>query len=249
MVIAVTSFVNERGCSQQGTAAGVSQASIISGTESDDTESGPNPVHDRASAIACTMLFFLGYLVPGAKLSAVGTQARTIPCQPCIIHHLRHLYNNGMSRTVAPASVGKTMKHETYHLGVGIALGLCLSIVFHDWALGVFAFAVGMLVDADHMLDYLLYIFIHKQSFSLKEFLAGSYFPIWKKFITPLHSWELAAAALAGYLWSSDPYMLGFSLALAGHYLVDYVTNDVNRKAYFILFRLGNGFNKAAIKK
>lgn len=154
-----------------------------------------------------------------------------------------------MDKPVKPPSVTKTMKHELYHLAVSLILGFMLARVFDDIWLGLFTLLAGMLLDADHMLDYLLYLLKYRKPFSLKEFLAGSYFPIWKKFITPLHSWELAVAAFIGYFIFAQPYLLGLSLALIGHYIIDYITNDVNKKAYFLLFRLSNSFNKAAIKK
>lgn len=153
------------------------------------------------------------------------------------------------TRKIKPPSVSKTMKHETFHLGISLILATILSLTFQDIPLGIFTFLAGMLLDGDHMLDYLLYLLTYKKPFSLKEFLSGSYFPIWQKFITPLHAWELVAASVVGYMLTHNPYLLGFGATLTGHYVVDYLTNDVNKKAYFILFRLSNGFNKAAIKK
>ena len=141
------------------------------------------------------------------------------------------------------------MLHEVFHFMTSLLIALAISLIFTDLLLGLFTFLAGMLLDGDHMLDYMLYLATHKQPFSLKEFLSGTYFPIWKKFITPLHSWELVILCTLLYVITLNPYLLGFAAALAAHYIVDYVTNDVNKKAYFFLFRLAHGFLKAAIKR
>jgi len=104
-----------------------------------------------------------------------------------------------------------------------------------------------MFLDADHLFDYFLYLIKYKQKFSLKEFISGSYLLKWQKFITPLHSWEIAIISGLVFTIVSNPIFISIFLALSSHYLVDYFTNDVNKKAYFIIFRAKNKFIKSAI--
>jgi hypothetical protein len=153
-----------------------------------------------------------------------------------------------MMGTIKPHSVSKTLQHELIHFIVALLVAIVLYILSRNTIISVFCFSLGMFLDADHLLDYFLYLIQNKSSFSLREFLSGAYFPIWKHFVTPLHAWELVAASLIIFFYTYQYLFLGIAAALASHYVVDYFTNDVNKKAYFFLFRLKNGFAKAAIR-
>lgn len=151
-------------------------------------------------------------------------------------------------------SVEKTLKHEMVHLAVSIGVALFVQVTYFDTMLSVFTLALAMLLDADHLFDYALYLYKSEggifglSKFSIKEFLSGAYFQKWQKFITPLHAWEIAIASLLLYFfWLPYPIFMSIALALSSHYLVDYFTNNVNKKAYFITYRAKNGFVKKAI--
>lgn len=145
-------------------------------------------------------------------------------------------------------SVSKTMKHELVHFAASVLLAGLIFFVFDNVLLSFFTFAVCMFLDGDHLFDYFLYLFIFKKTFNFTEFLSGSYFAEWKTFIVPLHSWEMFALLAFLYFTTGAPVFIAVSLALAVHYMVDYFTNDVNKKAYFIFFRAQHGFKKSAIK-
>lgn len=146
-------------------------------------------------------------------------------------------------------SVAKTMRHELVHFVAAIVLAYLFYFYFENLYLGLWTFAVCMFLDADHLFDYSLYLLKHRQSFNLKEFLSGSYFAKSKKFIVPLHSWELALILAVLYFIFNYPIFISSSVALVVHYFVDYFTNDVNKKAYFIFYRFKYGFYKPAIAK
>ncbi|OGH42981.1 MAG: hypothetical protein A3B53_02990 [Candidatus Levybacteria bacterium RIFCSPLOWO2_01_FULL_42_15] len=114
-----------------------------------------------------------------------------------------------------------------------------------------------MFLDADHLFDYFLYLYKHQGGisgllkFSTKEFLSGAYFQKWQKFITPLHAWEIVIISFLLFAVSLPfaNYFIATSLALTSHYIVDYFTNNVNKKAYFITYRAKNKFVKKAIAR
>lgn len=145
-------------------------------------------------------------------------------------------------------SVSKTLKHEAIHLSFSIALGLLLWILYSDLLVSLYVFGLSFFLDADHLLDYILYLLRDKKDFSLKEFLSGTYFKEWKKFITPLHSWEVVIISLLFFYIFQNQYLLATGLGLGVHYVLDYFMNDVNKKAYFLLFRAKHLFLKEAIK-
>lgn len=147
------------------------------------------------------------------------------------------------------ASVANTARHELIHIGVNLALAFFLFAKYGSVPASALAFAVGMFVDGDHMFDYILYLWTHKKKFSITEFLDGSYFGRWQRFIGLLHSWEMVAVIFYYFLQTQNYYLLAISSAAAAHYLVDNLTNGVNAKAYFLLYRLLYGFKKNAISK
>ena len=145
-------------------------------------------------------------------------------------------------------SVAKTMRHELVHLIASIVLAGVLGSYFRNYLVGLWTFALCMFLDGDHLFDYFSYLLKFKKEFSLKEFLSGSYFAEWKKFVVPLHSWEMVLGFALLFLVFKNPFLIATSLALGVHYFVDYFTNDVNKKAYFMLYRAKHNFKKAAIR-
>ncbi len=161
-----------------------------------------------------------------------------------------------VSEKVCIPSVSKTLKHELVHLIVSIGVAIFIHVTYGDILVSIFTFALAMFLDADHLFDYCLHLYKNEGGisglfkFSAKEFLSGAYFQKWQKFITPLHAWEIAIGSLLLYFfWLPYPIFMSIALALSSHYLVDYATNDVNKKAYFIMYRAKNGFVKKAISR
>ena len=147
-------------------------------------------------------------------------------------------------------SVSKTLKHETIHFVASLTIAFLIQFLYSNILLSLFTFSLAMFLDADHLFDYFLYLRKYNQKFSLKEFISGSYFLKWQKFITPLHAWEIVIIVLlVHFLWIPYPIFISIALALTSHYFVDYFTNSVNKMAYFLTFRYKNKFEKKAIAK
>src|SRR3989344_7186875 len=145
-----------------------------------------------------------------------------------------------MNDIICKPSVSKTLGDEVIHLVASIGVALIVQMTYADILVSVFTFVLAMFLDADHLFDYFLYLFKTENSisgfskFSIKEFLSGAYFQKWQKFITPLHAWEIAIVSLLLYFfWFPYPIFMSIALAFSSHYLVDYATNTVNKKAYF----------------
>lgn len=96
----------------------------------------------------------------------------------------------------------------------------------------------GWLIDADHLIDYLFYIIKKKRAFSFSFFLSGKYFKENQKIIVILHAYEISVLLLYfGYLSGNNTILLcGF--AHLAHIIQDQFTNNVNKLAYFISYRI-----------
>jgi hypothetical protein len=126
---------------------------------------------------------------------------------------------------------------------LSVLAGLIVSFTTHEyWALPV-AFAGGVLIDADHVLDYLL--FTKGRSMSLREFISGVYFERSGKIYVVLHGYEYAAAFLAlGAIhrsWSWLFWALGLSMMF--HMIFDVLSYKPKWLTYSIVYRLSHGFN------
>lgn len=146
-------------------------------------------------------------------------------------------------------SVGKTLRHEAWHLLAAVALGVVVWWVSQNTVSGLIAAAVCFFLDADHGVDYLGYLIKFRRRFVLAEFLSGSYFAEWQKFITPLHSWELVIGLVAAGMIGHWTWPVGAAVGLAVHYLIDYLTNPVNGWAYWLSYRAKHGWYKPAIAR
>lgn len=146
-------------------------------------------------------------------------------------------------------SVGKTLCHELFHL---VAAGLLATVAWFSSGqitIAAITFATCFFLDLDHVVDYGAYLIKFRQSFSVRQFLSGSYFSQWQKFVTPLHSWELVVMLIV--IGSSMQTALPFYIAaaLAVHYLIDYLTNPVNIWAYWFIYRASHRWYKPAIAR
>ena len=94
------------------------------------------------------------------------------------------------------------------------------------------ATATGVAVDVDHLLEY--YLWFVKGDNSRVFYL--------------LHSYELLVPCiLAGVLSGGNPVVIGVSAAFLGHLLTDQIANPMHPLAYFLTFRVINGFDRAKL--
>lgn len=123
-----------------------------------------------------------------------------------------------------------------------------LALVFYYFTKSIIgsiaAFASGVFIDLDHLVDFWL---SHPQKpFSLKEFFfPNNYMKRNQKAYVPLHSYELAIL-----LWVvvisrgalSAPWLLGVSLGITLHLILDDIGNNMKTFSYFLIFRIYKKF-------
>lgn len=152
-------------------------------------------------------------------------------------------------KSIKPPSVSKTAHNKLITFIAALVMATLVTIQLQSVQMGIIALFVCVLLDLDHLVDYFLYLKRDRKRFNLNEFLSGTYFIEWKKFITPGHSWELVLIFMLMYAQYGYKLAIVLAVSLTTHYVIDYITNDVNRVAYFFLYRMQYGFAKTSIKR
>jgi hypothetical protein len=141
--------------------------------------------------------------------------------------------------------------HEFYHYLVTIIIILILYGIFKNYWVILFAVVTGILVDIDHLFDYLYYSVHHS---SLRFPFAVDYFKGSMKVFVLFHGWEYIPLLffLGKYLeilLNTNGIMLALILGYTGHLTIDVITYRPSPLGYFLLYRLINGFNIVKFNK
>jgi uncharacterized membrane protein len=94
-----------------------------------------------------------------------------------------------------------------YHVVTSAAISGILYAIFGSWAVAVSSFITGVLIDVDHIIDYVI---VHGLHLDMRNFFSFFYENRLQKVTLVLHGWEwLLLLALAA--WAS-----GWSLWVTG---------------------------------
>lgn len=133
--------------------------------------------------------------------------------------------------------------HEVLHLLVGSALGMFLARVGKRSQILPWTLLSSLLMDIDHILDYLLTVGLY---WDVRALTTGSYFTSSGRVIVLFHSWELAVfMAVIGLIVGNGKYsvpLLGFGVGMIGHLFVDQITYRQPWATYFLTARWVHGF-------
>lgn len=140
----------------------------------------------------------------------------------------------------------KLINHELIHFFVTFLIAVFVFWKWKNWKLLIWVFGVGIFLDLDHLVDWLL----AGGNFSnIRNIITGYYFTTSQKAYVPLHSWELLIPWWAYIIWtarqgSKNNYSLGWAITLAfiGHLLVDQFSYSTQPLTYFFSYRVINEF-------
>jgi len=128
------------------------------------------------------------------------------------------------------------------HIAASVVVSTALYFTFHSMAAAVSSCLAGILIDLDHIPDY-IYSFGWK-GFCYKDFESVCRHGKNKKFFLVLHSYELLLIFLTISLFTKNAVWLGIFVGFTQHILLDQVSNSVYRFSYFFFFRLKGNFAK-----
>ncbi len=122
-----------------------------------------------------------------------------------------------------------------------------MGIAFNSFGCAGLSFIAGVVIDADHFIDYYL-----NHPFTLK--LSRIYDTFEKRGLAKLyillHSYEMLIILwLSIYVFSMSASWIALAIGLTQHIIFDVFTNPIRISGYFFIYRLWNGFKKEMIFK
>lgn len=126
------------------------------------------------------------------------------------------------------------MKLE-HHAAISIPVSLGVYYFTHSFTYFLISFFVGILIDVDHVYDYIR----EEKRFDLKHLFIKSYLGDFKKMYLFFHAYEyIPLAFLAGYLMNNFTLPLVFSISYIFHLLSDQFSNNTKPLGYFLIYRI-----------
>jgi len=140
---------------------------------------------------------------------------------------------------------GEDAMKAVHHGAVSLASGGLLWLTMGNLGAAVACFFTGLLLDLDHLVDYLCH---RPRANTLADLVDVCENCRLDRVVLPLHSWELLAlAALAAALLPAQRALLaGAAVGLGTHLLADQLSNPVTGRAYLLLHRWRHGFRRGA---
>lgn len=131
------------------------------------------------------------------------------------------------------------------HGALSLVAGGSLWLLSDSFAAGASCFLTGLLLDVDHLVDYLLH---HPRANTLADLVDVCENCRLLRVVLPLHSWELLLLVppALGLFPGQQVLVAGIALGLATHLLADQLSNPVTGRAYFLIHRWRNGFRRSA---
>jgi len=134
--------------------------------------------------------------------------------------------------------------HTLIHLSGVLVAGF---VVWKIWGKSLLSFGIafvsGLLIDFDHLLDYLL---VFGKNFKFDYAIKGYEFLESGKVYVIFHGWEYVLI-LAGFVFITKSktvktVLLALSLGLFTHLIIDTVTNGMPPEGYSVIYRAVNNF-------
>lgn len=135
------------------------------------------------------------------------------------------------------------------HIIVSATLGAILFYFTRDIITGLVCFIFGVLIDVDHIIEYI----IHK-GFSPKAFSLPELYYACERFIKPqeqggvkklylmFHLFEAAVLLWVLYMVTQNLYVFSAAIGYSGHLLLDASYNKLKPQTYFLTQRILKGF-------
>lgn len=137
-------------------------------------------------------------------------------------------------------------KHYLLHLIPVCCIAGPLAYFRQEMSILLLAGVFAVLIDSDHLVDYLLYPL--RRGFNLREAIGCAYFLRAPKIYLPLHAYDLHTAVASLFLWQGHTEL---ALAWAAGFIVHIATDEIlghsrgnDRLRNLLTYRVANGFDR-----
>ncbi|MFH1792010.1 MAG: hypothetical protein ABH885_08545 [Candidatus Omnitrophota bacterium] len=118
-------------------------------------------------------------------------------------------------------------------------IGAATGIYLRSASCGIIAFFAGILIDIDHVMDFLI---SHGRG-SFSKFYETMLRANIEKFYGVLHSYEVVCALwVCISVFSLGAYWISFAVGVTQHLILDQLFNPIRPWGYFLTFRMLKGF-------
>ncbi len=127
------------------------------------------------------------------------------------------------------------------HVFASVIFSSIFLLVFKSWPVAISSFISGVLIDCDHVLDYM---WSYGKRFRVKEFF-DTYHKQKMLFVMIIfHSWDLLFLLnIYAFLISGNPWIIGITIGFTQHVALDQILNRRYGWLYFFFWRLKKGFH------
>ena len=133
---------------------------------------------------------------------------------------------------------GMRMEH---HMVVSTVVSAGVWALTRSWPMASSCLVVGILMDGDHVLDYIREF---GWRLNLRHLFRVSYERTFNRSWLVLHAWEwMPFICLAAWFGRTNPWIVGAALGWFQHLLSDQFFNTPNPWAYSIIWRWRHGFD------
>ncbi len=140
------------------------------------------------------------------------------------------------------------------HIIVSLPLGAAVGFFTESFLAGLLCFLSGVFIDLDHLIEYTIHygwrirnfkeVYLTCGKMANREEEGGV-----KKLYLILHAGEIAILLWIGFLFSRNIYLLSIALGYSTHITMDAMANVVKPWAYFLTWRMKNGFNTIKLSR
>ena len=130
----------------------------------------------------------------------------------------------------------------SYHVTSSTILSGVLYLMTKSWGMAVACFLSGILIDLDHVLDYM--IIYGWRTFTIRRFFYVFYHVRFKQIYLFFHAWEWLIILLgAAWMTGWNPWLVGLFAGIGLHMILDYFHNGGYIWSYSLILRWKNKFD------
>ncbi len=132
-----------------------------------------------------------------------------------------------------------------HHIAVSSLTSGILFAIFKSWGLSLASLCSGILIDLDHVLDYIIE---HNFPFNSKNFFPFFYREQHTRIRLIFHGWEwLLCLGIIATMTDFNPWITGALIGYGVHIVSDYFYSKANLRSYSLLWRWINKFDSELI--